>query len=210
MNTPRPIFGLMAVVALVVVAGCTEQTPPPDQATVTVTTPADEPEASPTPDESPLPDVGPDDDAPFYANTLPDTESPSAGALLSPTDLRYGVHDGFDRIVLDLSGNGTPGWRVEYVDQASGQASGEPVMLAGDADLVILVQGIIYPTEDGAEPYEGPSLIVPGSGGVVREIRYGSIFEGQLEIFVGLSSQEPFRAFALQSPTRLVIDVQQP
>ena len=115
-----------------------------------------EPTIAPDANTGPLPDVGPDDEAPFYANTLPDTSATSPGALLSPVDLRYGAHDGYDRLVLDLVGNGQPGWRAEYVDDPTQQAAGEPVYLEGDAYLMILVQGMIYPTEPGAQPYEGP------------------------------------------------------
>jgi len=226
MDRPRSApLALLAAVALVVpLTACSGE--PDSPATVTVTqtvAPTDGgtdgttvvgPTAGstekPGEDVGPLPDVGPEDDAPFVANTLPDTSATSAGALLSPTNLRFGVHDGYDRLVLDLEGDGDPGWRAEYVDEPSGQASGEPVDLDGNAFLVINVQGMILPTEPGAVPYEGPDVIQPASGGVIREVVFGSLFEGTQEIFVGLASKEPFRVYLLHSPTRIVLDVQHP
>lgn len=209
----RPAVLLAVVTALV--AGCgAEPTPEPVTVTVTAGPEGEETPASPNPTESaaptPLPDVAPEDSAPFVADTSPDTAAPSSGALLSAIDLRFGVHDGYDRLVLDLSGTGEPGWRAAYTDDPSGQASGEPVDLEGSAYLEILVQGIIYPGEEGSLPYEGPQRIVPASGGVIRDIVFGSLFEGTQEIFVGVASEQPFRVFLLEDPTRIVLDVQHP
>ena len=117
------------------------------------------------------------DDAPFPANRQPDAADASGDARLSPVDLRFGVHDGYDRVVLDLVGEGAPGWRGEYVDDPTRQAVGEPVYLDGDAYLVVLVRGLVYPTEPGAAPYEGPRRITPVAGGVVVDVVYGSLFE---------------------------------
>lgn len=225
MDRPRlaPLT-LLAVAALVTpLTACSNDTPDtpatvtvtvgPDRDSATTDAPTDSPAtpaATPGADEGPLPDEGPDDDAPFVANTEPDTGAASAGALLSPTNLRYGVHDGFDRLVLDLSGDGEPGWLAEYVDTPTGQASGEVVDLDGEASLVLTIQGMLLPTEPGAAPYTGPRTITPSSGGVIREVVYGSLFEGSLEIFVGVASEEPFRVYLLANPTRLVLDVQHP
>jgi hypothetical protein len=220
MDRPRSVPTLLAVAALLVpLTGCSgepDETPtvtvtatvnPPDEEPETGTSEPSEPSAQ---DEGPLPDVAPDDDAPFVANTEPDTSAPSSGALLSATNLRFGVHDGYDRLVLDVSGDGDPGWRAEYVDTPTGQASGEPFDLDGNAFLTIYVQGMIYPGEPGSVPYEGPDAITPASGGVIREVVVGGVFEGTQQIVVGLDSEEPFRVYLLEDPTRIVLDVQHP
>ena len=156
-------------------------------------------------------DGGPDGDAaPFPANRQADTAEVSDGARLSPVDLRFAAHEGFDRVVVDLVGEGTPGWRGEYVENPTQQAAGEPVYLQGEDYLRILVRGVVYPTAEGAQPFEGPRTITPESGGVIEEVRYGAMFEGQAEIWIGLASHEPFRVFGLADPTRVVIDVQHP
>lgn len=211
------VVALVAASAMFVV-GCTNDDPQPT-VTATVSTPPATPEVSPSPSPSPSPSAAetplPDDDppvdaAPFLADREPDTAAVGADAFLSPVDLRFGVHDGYDRVVLDLAGDGTPGWHGEYVEDPTQVAAGEPVYLLGEDYLLILVKGVVYPTEDGAQPFEGPRRITPATGGVIEEVRYGEMFEGQVEIWIGLSSDEPFRVFRLSDPTRVVIDVQHP
>jgi hypothetical protein len=210
----------LAAASVLALAGCSGDDP---QVTVTATVapPSETPQASPSPTatptptpsapETPLPDADPPaDSAPFPADREPDTADASANALLSPINLRFGVHDGYDRIVLDLAGEGKPGWLGRYVEDPTQVAAGEPVYLLGNDYLLILVNGVVYPTEDFAQPFEGPRTITPQTGGVVKEVRYGSVFEGQVEIWVGLASDEPFRVFRLEDPTRVVIDIQHP
>lgn len=202
-------------------AGRTRDATPEPTTTVTVTVPQDgdgDSTAEPTPtvteaptEATPLPDAGPDDDAPFVANTEPDTNAATAGALLTPLDLRFGRHDGYDRLVLDLDGSGEPAWRMEYVDEPRGQGSGEIVDLDGGAYLVMSVQNIMLPGEEAGQPeYLGPAAILPPAGGVIREVQWGGIFEGTLEIFIGVAEEVPFRAFLLEDPDRIVMDIQHP
>lgn len=227
---PTPLTALVVAALLVPLAGCTGDDTPDTPATVTVTLPADdgdgdgdedgdeEPTTAPTPtvtqtptEATPLPDAGPDDDAPFVANTDPDTNAGTSGALLTPLDLRFGRHDGYDRLVLDLDGSGEPAWRMEYVDEPRGQGSGEIVDLDGGAYLVLDVQNIMLPGEEEGQPeYLGPAAILPPSGGVIREVQWGGIFEGTLQIFVGVTEEVPFRVFLLENPDRIVIDIQHP
>jgi hypothetical protein len=214
----------VAMAGALVTAGCTSDDQQPTVTETVFSPPATstaEPTATPTAtpttepsipaSEVPLPDDDPPaDTAPFVADREPDTATASADARLSPVDLRFGVHDDFDRIVLDLAGAGTPGWLGRYVEDPTQVAQEEPVYLLGDDYLLILVSGVVYPTEDGAQPFEGPRRITPQTGGVVEEVRFGAMFEGQVEIWVGLTSDEPFRVFRLEDPTRVVIDVQHP
>ncbi len=219
------VLALTAVAALAVpLTACTgdDGDTPAETVTVTVTPDGGEGDASASPTASaepttpvtqtpaaqPLPDTGPEDDAPFVANTDPDTSTGSG--LVEATDLRFGRHDGYDRLVLDLGGSGEPSWRVEYTGEARGQASGELIVIDGDAVLRMDVQGVMYPGEDGAADYEGPDVIAPPSGGAIAEVVVDSFFEGTMEIFVGVTAETPFRAFLLENPTRLVLDVQNP
>ncbi len=212
-----PVFALAVATAMLTV-GCTTDNPPPTVTATVSTTPASpsetpqaDPDPSPSASETPLPDAGPPAEAaPFPADREPDTAQASTDARLSPVDLRFGVHDGFDRVVIDLAGAGTPGWLGQYVEEPTQQAAGEPVYVLGDAYLEILVSGVVYPTEAGAQPFEGPRTITPVLGGVIKEVRYGSEFEGQVEIWIGLTSDQPFRVYSLTDPTRVVIDVQHP
>src|SRR3954468_20607317 len=72
------------------------------------------------------PDDGSSDAPAFPANTEPDSQDASADSFVTVRDIRTGRHDGFDRVVFEVAGTGTPGWDVRYVDQPSSQGSGDP------------------------------------------------------------------------------------
>lgn len=207
---------VVAVVAAATLAGCSGDEPETAAPSTTSTSPGDEPttpSATPEPTETGTETVVPDDTStadapPFPADTSPDTADPSQDAMLTVTDVRIGRHDGFDRVVYEMGGTGTPGWTVQYVDEAVQDGSGEVIELAGDGTLQVLISGSAYPMDSGAEPFEsdGP---VTGAGTVnVTEARGWSVFEGITDAFVGLESAgHPFRVYLLESPVRVVVDV---
>ncbi len=213
----------VAAVSAMFTAGCTGSDPKPTAAPATTasspaataqtaTPPTQKPSAAPASPSAkvPLPANDPADPPPFPADTAPDTSAASAGAFLSPVNLRFGVHDGYDRVVVDLEGTGQPGWVSQYVDVPRAEGSGSVVTLAGTVYLQTTVKGVTYPTEVGAKEYVGPQRFSPASAGVVKEVVYGDVFEGQAEVYIGLSSKQPFRVFLLESPTRIVIDIYHP
>ncbi len=119
------------------------------------------------------------------------------------TDVRVGHHSGFDRVVLDLEGEGTPGWSVEYVDRARLEGSGERVRVAGESVLQVVASGTTWP---GEGYYDGPRRTA--GAGAVSEVVVGGTFEGYTQVFVGLSGDPArFEVTALDDPTRLVVDV---
>jgi hypothetical protein len=143
----------------------------------------------------------------FPADTSPDTAEASADALVTVTDIRTGRHDGFDRVVFEMGGAGVPGWDVRYVGAASSQGSGEPIAVAGEAVLQVTVTGAGYPYETGVEEFPGPDPL-PGSGTAnVTEIAFDATFEGTTVAFVGTGAESPFRVYALQDPTRVVVEI---
>jgi hypothetical protein len=146
-------------------------------------------------------------DAPdFPANAEADTAEASADAAVTVHDIRVGAHDGFDRVVFEVGGIGTPGWDVRYVAAARSQGSGDPVDVAGDAVLQVTLTGAGYPYETGVEEYTGPSLKADGTS-AVTEVVYDATYEGTSTAFVGTRAKNPFRVYALQSPTRIVLEV---
>ncbi|MFD2792871.1 hypothetical protein ACFS27_04840 [Promicromonospora vindobonensis] len=149
---------------------------------------------------------------PFPANTRPDTAEPTGEGetFLSVTNLRVAEHDGYDRIVFDLdgTGSGTPGWRVEYVDQASDDGSGHAVQVDGEAILRVSLSGTAAPTDSGVEEFSRERL-EPDDLESVDEIVYRYWFEGYTTAFAGIDDgKQPFRVFLLENPTRVVVDVQ--
>lgn len=215
---PRPIVLLTCgIAAFAVLAGCASGDPE-SSTTVTETVTAD-PSADPSPTEtsaSPTssPTAGPSDEAddaaiPFPATADPVSQEPSAGAKLTVTDIRVGRHDGFDRVVFELGGSGTPGWTVRYVDQPTDDGSGNPVGLDGDAFLEVFITGTGYPMDTGVTEYSGPNPLDAEGTAEVEQVLYRGVFEGQTQAFVGIDDddREPFRVFTLQDPTRVVVDL---
>jgi hypothetical protein len=146
----------------------------------------------------------------FPADVEPDTADASAGASVTVSDIRIGRHDGFDRVVFELGGTGTPGWDVQYVDAATSQGSGKPVDVAGDAVLQVTLTGAGLPYETGVEEFS-PSGPVTGAGTKdVTEAVFDTTFEGTTVTFVGTRQKTPFRVYLLSGPTRVVLEVADP
>lgn len=180
---------------------------PTTEATSTEATSTDATEAV-TPDtsstDSPAGDHT-DEPAAFPANTARQTADNSGDWDLVLRDVRVGEHEGFDRIVLEFSGTGTPGWTVNYVDEAVLDGSGDAVPLGGDAILDIYASGTTWPASGY---YSGPGQFEPEDGGDVADVHVGGTFEGYTQVLAGIEGDRvPFRVLALSGPPRLVVDV---
>lgn len=123
-------------------------------------------------------------------------------------DVRVGVNQGFDRVVLEFLGSGVPGYRVEYVDRPVHQCgSGDPVPLAGDAWLAITLRGTQAHTEQGQATVSQRERRLDMA--IVKELEFICDFEGVVEIVLGVSRPNRYRITELQNPTRLIVDIQQ-
>ncbi|MFD6893400.1 hypothetical protein ACFWB0_02460 [Rhodococcus sp. NPDC060086] len=190
----RTRHALAVTAAALVLAGCTangDAVPEPDTA-ASIETQVVTPDA---------PSTTPTDAA--------DKISPAGdGAKLTVTDIRTGRHEGFDRVVYELGGEGVPGWRVGYVDSAVQDGSGNEIPVAGGAVIQVLIDGSAYPFDSGVEPYAGPNPVLGPSGGSVVEVNGSGVFEGVTQSFIGVADPDtPFSVSSLTDPTRLVIDV---
>jgi hypothetical protein len=210
----RPGAAGLAVVVLALAGACASQ---PDDAaapgastrpTGTATTAPAEPDAPATPTTGTgTPGVGEpaDDDAPAWGTT--DDVTASADALLTVTGVRLGTHDGYDRVVVDLGGTGTPGVHVERSDAAVEDPTGDAVDLGGAGVLTLYVTGLGYPADTGVT--ELPVGTRTPGGTVVTGAQFTGTFEGQTQVFLGLTDPEaPARVFVLSDPARVVVDVQ--
>lgn len=165
--------------------------------------PTDTAAASSSADASASPEPS---EAPFAADTNPDTGTASADAALVLTSVRTGAQDGFDRVVLEFSGPGTPGWQAEYADAASRQGKGDPINPGGSAILDIQVNGSSIPEPGAATVPAGQ--ITPSGTTVIKGVFNDGAFEGVTHVVLGVDAKKPFRVFSLTSPPRVVIDVQ--
>ncbi|GGK61416.1 AMIN-like domain-containing (lipo)protein [Ornithinimicrobium pekingense] len=190
-----------------------EQPPGPDPAPPPTTDAA----PPPTPGAGPVaPTVPADPTAPTVAEgfTGPSAASvdppwPGGGGELFAPSVRAGVHEGFDRVVVDLTGTGDPGWRAAYTDDPRLDGSGFASDVAGDSVLELSLSGMAYP-DPGSEVYsEGTFGLDTHTLTAVVEVHRTTPFEGMLQVFVGMQGDpRPYRVFLLQDPMRLVVDVQ--
>ena len=214
----RALGGTLAAAALLL-AACGTDTSPTSASDATTSSPSPEtsetspgtPSASPSDSpsespsasaESPSPAPAPDG-PPFPESTDPQTAEPSGEWDLQLVDVRVGDHDGFDRVVLELSGTATPGWGVAWSDEAVAEGTGDVVPLEGDHVLTISASGTALP-EPGS--FEVPARL--GPAGAVAEVQVNGWFEGYTQVFAGVEGDErPFRVFTLTDPPRLVVDI---
>ena len=132
-------------------------------------------------------------------------ERPYSGAALL-RDIRTAQHAGFDRIVLDFGTGPVPGYRVSWVDRPVRQCgSGEEVPLAGAGWLSITLVPANAHTDAG-EPTVRERERAPGLPSLL-ELKLICDFEAQVEVVAGVASPERYRAFVLESPGRLVVDI---
>jgi hypothetical protein len=202
-----PVFrsvGLAAAVLLM--TGCAAQTDTAGTAGVSTAATSSSSAAAAESTPSSAPATEETDRSPFPADTSTDTGQPADPSELTLTAVRAAAHQGYDRVVFEFSGSGTPGWSVEYVDAPSSQGSGAEVAVPGEAFLQVTAQGTSYPYESGAQ--ELPAGPVPVSGtDVVQSVVYDATFEGTSVAWIGTSSRTPFRVYALTGPSRLVVEV---
>lgn len=173
--------------------------------------------SSPTTGSSPssADDGGSDDGGnasvpPFPANTEPDVQPASTGASGTVTAIRIGRHEGYDRVVFEFAGAGTPGWDVRYTDQPSRQGSGQAVDLPGDATLQVSITGVGYPPDTGIQEYPGPQRLAADDTEDVTEVFFDGTFEGVTAALVGVETETPFRVHLLENPARVVLEVADP
>ena len=124
-----------------------------------------------------------------------------------PTGVRVGAHDGFTRVVIDMEGEGEPGWFTSYTDSPAQQASGKPVEVQGNTFLNLGIEGTPWPsTPELKEKYMQPGT-TPGAG-VVSAVHYTTTFEAQTQLIIGLEKKTAYSVTYLKDPSRVVIDFQ--
>lgn len=134
------------------------------------------------------------------------TMQPPEGAYdLTVTDVRMAEHESFTRVVFDFHGTGMPGWWVGYTAEATQQASGLPVEVAGDSFLEVSLDGIALPPDAEVRGVDMGSF---GGAGIVDEVVLTTIFEARAQFFIGVSGHpREYSITLLQEPTRVVVDL---
>ena len=218
----RALCAALAVTALTV-AGCgaetgdTEPSVEPETRSVTTsaassTAPASTSAAADNTTEADTKDVsaaaapaGAQSATPF---TLEDTHLQNPGhPELQIEDVRAGSHEGVDRVVVELSGTGTPNVLAGYTADPRQQASGLPLVPAGNAYFELIIQGVPWSMglSDADLAKADPAGVAAGG---IQEIADGGIFEADAQYIAGLNAQRPYNLYLLENPTRVVVDFQ--
>lgn len=186
-------------IELVAVAGTTTSTPG-DGATTTTTSGA--------PGDGALDPVGDFEDGPVESAGFPSSDA----SVAYLTDVRLAGHEGFDRFVLELDGDGPPAHRVGYVDPPIRQdGSGRPVEVDGGAVLSVRLTPATAVDLTSAEPvetYSGPDTVEAPYVEAITEAVAVSDFEAQLTWAIGVDEERPFAVAFFEDPLRLVVDVE--
>lgn len=144
---------------------------------------------------------------PFTSTSPVDDGFPERMSSLVGAAIRTGAHPCFERVVLELQGEGElPGYQVQYVDDPVHLSpSDQTVEIAGEATLVLQVAS--WMTSMEGEGYDGPTRITPTNVEHVLELRMTENFEGLTAWAIGLDEERPFVVDTLTDPPRVVVDI---
>lgn len=129
------------------------------------------------------------------------------GAELVPVAVRVGSHEGYDRVVIEFTGPGKPGWYTQYTNSPAAQASGKPVAYDGATALVLGIEGTPWPSTPQLQQQYAEFTTYPGAGAVTG-VNFVNAFEAQSRFVIGLDRQLPYSVTFLEGPPRVVVDFQ--
>ena len=164
--------------------------------------------ASATPETTPTSEPGLDATKPINADNwmssvegLPPVRSDDPAKALALTGMRAARHEGFARVVLEFSGEGTPGvWRAAWTEEAVEQGRGLPIQVEGEAVLDLVIDGT--PMTASESSYPSGTHTRAGDLDVVSD----GTFEDNTHV-VGAPTARQFQIGFLSDPVRMVIDI---
>ena len=206
----RPTLGALALIASIVLAGCTAGSPASSSAEPTASAGSLEPSvAASAPSFAPSAGESatePTESLPPFACT-PSVTIAKTTDRAQITDVRVGTHDGYDRVVFEFA-SGLPEAVIEaalppfYADP-----SGLEIDVAGTAFLKVTMHGASKVSPNGGVTYSGPTNFEPGFDQLVQLIEGGD-FEAVSTWYLGLDGGGCIRVLTLSAPSRLVIDIE--
>ena len=189
--------------------GAPTETPQSAAASPSGSSPTASATASATPEETPTSEPGLDATKPINADNwmssvegLPPVRSDDPAKALALTGIRAARHEGFTRVVLEFSGEGTPGvWRAAWTDEAVEQGRGLPIQVDGGAVLDLVIDGT--PMTASNTPYPGRTHTRAGDLDIVSD----GTFEDNTHVVIGAPAARQFQIGFLSDPVRMVIDI---
>lgn len=209
----RRALAASAAASLLLLGACTPgaptNAPQSAKASSSASSPAASATASAAPETTPTPEPGLDATKPINADNwmssvegLPPVRSDDPTKALALTGIRAATHEGFTRVVLEFSGEGTPGvWSAAWTDEAVEQGRGLPIQVEGQAVLDLVIDGTPMTTTEN--PYPSGTHTRAGDLDVVSD----GTFEDNTHVVIGAPAARQFQIGFLSNPVRMVIDV---
>ncbi len=209
----RRALAASAAASLLLLGACTPgaptNAPQSAKASSSPSSPAASATASAAPETTPTPEPGLDATKPINADNwmssvegLPPVRSDDPTKALALTGIRAATHEGFTRVVLEFSGEGTPGvWSAAWTDEAVEQGRGLPIQVEGQAVLDLVIDGT--PMTASENPYPSGMHTRVGDLDVVSD----GTFEDNTHVVIGAPAARQFQIGFLSDPVRMVIDV---
>lgn len=184
---------------------------------------SESPASSPSPTALVTPSASASAPQPTTAPTLPPTSAPTAvptqpsnlpafacanaqgggGAGAQVVAVRAAAQDGYDRFVIEFAGGPVPPYEVtrQATPVFTLSPKGTDVTLAGSAGVRVVVRNVLDWTS-----YSAPTHLAPGLP-MLKEAMQTENFEAIQQWGLGVASSGCLRAFTLDGPPRLVIDL---
>ena len=209
----RRALAASAAASLLLLAACAPASPTDApqsaEASPSASSPTASASASATPETTPTSEPGLDATKPINANNwmssvegLPPVRSDDPTKALALTGIRAATHQGFTRVVLEFSGEGTPGvWRAAWTDKAVEQGRGLPIQVEGEAVLDLVIDGT--PMTASKTPYPNGTHTRAGDLDVVSD----GTFEDNTHVVIGAPATRQFQIGFLSNPVRMVVDI---
>jgi hypothetical protein len=126
-------------------------------------------------------------------------------------DVRTAGHAGYDRVVIEFDGVVVPTYRVAYTATTGPfyDIPGDVVTIDGTAFIDVWLQGTsrVDMADDYTPVYTGPTRVLSDTE-VVTEVVEMEDFEANVHWLIGLRSKERFVVWTMDSPSRLIIDIE--
>ena len=210
----RRALAASAAVSLLLLGACAPRTPTDASQSAGASSsasrsPAASATASAAPEPTPTPEPGLDAAKPINADNwmssvegLPPVRSDGPTKALALTGIRAATHEGFTRVVLEFSGEGTPGvWCAAWTYEAVEQGRGLPIQVEGEALLDLVIDGT--PMTASENPYPSGTHTRAGDLDVVSD----GTFEDNTHVVIGTPAPRQFQIGFLSNPVRMVVDI---
>ena len=207
----RRALAASAAASLLLLGACAPASPTnaPQSAEASPSASSPTASASAAPETTPTPEPGLDATKPINADNwmssvegLPPVRSDDPMKALALTGIRAATHEGFTRVVLEFSGEGTPGVRTAaWTDEAVEQGRGLPIQVEGGAVLDLVIDGT--PMTASNTPYPSGTHTRAGDLDIVSD----GAFEDNTHVVIGAPAARDFQIGFLSNPVRMVVDI---